>query len=156
DYAPIWSGSPDAEKMAEEVHAALLAADRQGLRSTDYASAASRWNAPRKEAREAAEYDLSLTADLLRYAHDVRGGRMRPRDIYRDVDLPKSDFDPAGALNEALRRHSLTEFLADLPPPHPEYRRLVAALAKYRAIDAKGTEASVNNVSASFRVEQIA
>jgi murein L,D-transpeptidase YcbB/YkuD len=85
----------------------------------------------------------------LRYAQDVRVGRKRPRDIYRDVDLPKSDFDAAQALNEALQRHSLTAFLADLPPPHPEYRRLVVALAKYRAIAAKGGEASV-------RVEQIA
>jgi murein L,D-transpeptidase YcbB/YkuD len=119
------------------------------LRAADYAATASRWNAAPAAGREAAEYDLSLTADLLRYANDVRVGRKRPRDIYRDVDLPKSDFDAVQALNEALRRHSLTEFLADLPPPHPEYRRLVVALAKYRAIAAKGGEASA-------RVEQIA
>ena len=76
-------------------------------------------------------------------------GRTRPRDIYRDVDLPKSDFDAAQALNEALQRHSLTEFLADLPPPHREYRRLVVALARYRATPAKGRDASAP-------VEQIA
>jgi murein L,D-transpeptidase YcbB/YkuD len=115
------------------------------LRAADYAATASRWEAAPATGREAAEYDVSLTADLLRYAHDVRVGRTRPRDIYRDVDLPKHDFDAARALNEALQRHSLTEFLADLPPPHPEYRRLVVALAKYR----KSGEASAH-------VEQIA
>jgi murein L,D-transpeptidase YcbB/YkuD len=134
--------------MAGEVRAALRKADEHGLRTADYATA-SRWNATPAAGRDAAEYDLSLTADLLRYANDVRVGRKRPRDIYRDVDLPKSDFDAAQALNEALGRHSLTEFLADLPPPHPEYRRLVVALAKYRAIAAKGGEASA-------RVEKIA
>ena len=59
------------------------------------------------------------------------------------------DFDAAQALNEALQRHSLTEFLADLPPPHPEYHRLVVALARYRATAGKAGDASA-------RVEQIA
>lgn len=149
DFQPVWSGSAEAASRAGEVRAALRNADEQGLRAADYAATASRWNAAPAAGREAAEYDLALTADLLRYANDVRVGLKRPRDIYRDVDLPKSDFDAAQALNEALRRHSLSAFLADLPPPHPEYRRLVIALAKYRALAAKGGEASA-------RVEQIA
>ena len=149
DFQPVWSGSAEAASMADEVRAALRKADEQGLRPADYAATASRWNTAPAAGREAAEYDLALTADLLRYAQDVRVGRKRPRDIYRDVDLPKSDFDAARALNEALQSHSLTKFLADLPPPHPEYRRLVVALAKYRAMAAKGGEASA-------RVEQIA
>ena len=149
DFQPVWGGSAEAARMAGEVHAALRKADEQGLRTADYAATASRWNAAPAAGREAAEYDLSLTADLLRYAQDVQVGRKRPREVYRDVDLPKPDFDVAQALNEALQRHSLTAFLADLPPPHPEYRRLVVALAKYRAIAARGGEASA-------RVEQIA
>lgn len=138
DFQPVWSGSAEAASMAGEVRAILRNADEQGLRTADYATTASRWPAAPVSGREAAEYDLSLTADLLRYAHDVRVGRTHPRDIYTDVDLPKSDFNAAQALSEALRRHSLTDFLADLPPPHPEYRRLVVALARYRAIAAKG------------------
>ena len=149
DFRPLWSGSAEAASMAGEVRATLRKADEQGLRAADYAATAWRRDAAPAAGREAAEYDLSLTADLLRYAHDVRVGRTRPRDIYRDVDLPKSDFDAAQALNDALLHHSLTEFLRDLPPPHPEYRRLVVALAKYRAIAAKDGEASA-------RVQQIA
>jgi murein L,D-transpeptidase YcbB/YkuD len=148
DFQPVWGGSAEAARMAGEIRATLKKADEQGLRAADYAAALSRWDAPPAAGREAAEYDLSLTADLLRYAHDVRVGRTRPRDIYRDVDLPKSDFDAAAALNEALEAHSLTRFLADLPPSHPEYRRLVLALAKVRANAPKGGEGSA-------RVEQI-
>jgi murein L,D-transpeptidase YcbB/YkuD len=142
DYQPVWSGSAEAVTMAGAVRAILRKADEQGLHAADYAATASRWEAAPTAGREAAEYDLSLTADLLRYAHDVRLGRTNPRDIYRDVELPKPDFNAAEALNEALRHHSLTEFLADLPPSHPEYRRLVAALAKYRANGAKTGDAS--------------
>src|SRR5690242_20683967 len=148
-FQPAWSGSAEAATMAGEARAILRKADEQGLRAADYAATVSRWNAAPATGREAAEYDVSLTADLLRYSHDVRDGRTRPRDIYRDVDLPKHDFDAAQALNEALLRHSLAQFLADLPPPHPEYHRLVVALAKYRATAGKTGEASA-------RVEQIA
>jgi murein L,D-transpeptidase YcbB/YkuD len=138
DFRPVWTGSADAREMANEVRAALLEAGRQGLRSADYAATASRWDAPPAEGREAAEYDLSLTRDLIRYSLDVRIGRVRPKDVYKDVGLPPSDFDPIAALTLAAQRHSMTLFLADLPPPYPEYRRLVEALARYRAIAAKG------------------
>src|SRR5262249_15257700 len=66
----------------------------------------------------------------------------------RDADWPKADFEAAAGLHERLEAHSLTRFLAGLPPSHPEYRRLVSALAKYRANAAKGGEGSA-------RVEQI-
>ena len=137
DFKPVWSGSAEAAGIAGEVRATLRKAYEQGLRTADYAVTASRWGAAPAAGREAAEYDLSLTADLLRYAHDVRVGRTRPGHIPGCLKLPKSDFDAAQALNEALQRHSLTEFLADLPPPHREYRRLVVALARYRATSAK-------------------
>src|SRR5262249_47408514 len=48
------------------------------------------------------------------------------------------DFNPVEALREALQRGSLAAFLADLRPPHPEYRRLARALVRYRAIAAGG------------------
>ena len=149
NFQPAWSGSAEAASMAGEARAVLRKADEQGLRAADYAATVSRWEATPAAGREAAEYDVSLTADLLRYSHDVREGRTRPRDIYRDVDLPKHDFDIAQALNEALQRHSLAQFLADLPPPHPEYHRLAVALARYRATTGKTGEASA-------RVAQIA
>ncbi len=49
---------------------------------------AARWDSIPSMGRDAAEYDLSLTKDLYRYATDVRTGRTRPKEVYKDVDLP--------------------------------------------------------------------
>jgi murein L,D-transpeptidase YcbB/YkuD len=95
--------------------------------------------------RGGASYDVSLTEAVIRYAHDLRVGRVRPHDIYKDVDLPAADFDASAALALALRTGSVNAFLSDLPPPHQEYRWLEAALSRYRGISAQGGWPSLAN-----------
>ena len=68
----------------------------------------------------------------------MRTGRVRPDDIYEDAELPALSFDPAEELTQAVANHSIASWLADLPPPHPEYRQLARALAHYRAIAEQG------------------
>jgi murein L,D-transpeptidase YcbB/YkuD len=54
------------------------------------------------------------------------------------VSLPTHELDPAKALADALEHDDFGEFLAGLPPLHPGYKYLAAALVRYRAIAAKG------------------
>ena len=136
EFRPIWTGSVRAKKSAEEVRAALGLADRQGLKAADYKLPET--PASPNPNREAAEYDIELSRALLRYAADMRTGRLQPREVYRDVELPKNAFDAVGALVQALNSGSLSDFIAGLPPPHSEYRRLVLALSHYRAIADSG------------------
>jgi len=91
-----------------------------------------------KPGHDAAGFDAALTAALLHYASDLRNGREKPREVYRDVNLPPPDFDPAAALSAALKQDGLADFIGDLAPVHPGYRYLVQALARYRAIAAQG------------------
>ena len=65
-------------------------------------------------------------------------GRVYPRDVYKDVNLPARSFDIAPALEQALKTRAIGAFLAGLAPPYVEYRGLVAALAHYRDIAAQG------------------
>jgi murein L,D-transpeptidase YcbB/YkuD len=65
-------------------------------------------------------------------------GRVKPKDVYRHVSLPTHELDPAKALADALEHDDFGEFLAGLPPLHPGYKYLAAALVRYRAIAAKG------------------
>lgn len=109
-----------------------------GLREADYDAAMSRWEAPPEPGAAAAAYDLSLTEDLLRYARHVRLGRINPSQVYADVALPARMFDAGPALAKALEAGTVEDFLEDLPPPHREYRSLVAALARYRELEARG------------------
>lgn len=131
-FRPAWSGD---EKDQEIARVALGLAHEQGLRDEDY-------RLPRadgvKPGIEAAQFDIALTGAVLRYARDVRTGRIRPNQIYEDAELPAPVFDPAPDLTQALSANHLADFFVHLPPAHPEYRELAAALAHYRAIAAKG------------------
>ncbi|HEX2761779.1 MAG TPA: peptidoglycan-binding protein, partial [Rhizomicrobium sp.] len=138
NFQPAWTGSARAENAAALVIGTLAESDAQGLRPADYAATATRWNTPPETGAAAAAYDLSLTEDLLRYARDVRLGRVTPSRVYTDVALPSRLFDAGPALNKALADNRLDAFLKDLPPPHAEYRALVAALARYREREANG------------------
>jgi murein L,D-transpeptidase YcbB/YkuD len=138
DGRPVWSGSARARARAASVVFVLQHADRQGLRPADYPVAAEGTAGEPQAGQVAARNDAIITASLLRYAHDVRLGRVEPQAVYRDVQLPASSFDAVSALAAALERNRIDKFLADLPPPHPQYRAMVAALADYRAIAGKG------------------
>jgi len=147
DFLPVWVGSEEAMRAGRQVRTALMQAGQQGLDSSAYRTSASETDDLPAPGKDAAHYDVSLSEALLRYAHDVRVGRVLPNNIYKDVGLPSADFDASAALALALKNGSVNAFLADLPPAHPEYRRLGEALTRYRAIAARGgwsTVASAN------------
>lgn len=125
DFMPVWSDTARAERL----RAILEHAFEQGLRASDYAV---------PDNASGSRLELALTDALFRYAHDVREGRAKPTDVYTDVRLPAIHFDFATALGAALKNDALDALLADLPPPQTEYRALVTALARYRAIKAQG------------------
>lgn len=129
DNRPAWTGSDKARARAASVISALQHADRQGLIPHDYAVNA---------APDTAQHEQRITASLLRYAHDVRTGRVVPKTVYDDAQMPAQNFDAAAELESALENERLDKFLAALPPQHPQYRALVGALARYQAIAAKG------------------
>jgi L,D-transpeptidase YcbB len=129
DNRPAWTGSDKARARAASVIAALQHADRQGLIPHDYAVTA---------APDTAQHEQRITASLLRYAHDVRTGRVAPKAAYDDAQMPAQNFDAAAELESALENERLDKFLAELPPQHPQYRALAGALVRYQAIAAKG------------------
>jgi L,D-transpeptidase YcbB len=139
NFEPVWSGSDVAAGNATRVRALLVAADAQGLRSKDYTASLSHWKKKGpKPGSDAAAYDVALTTGLLHYASDLRTGRVKPRDVYRDVSLPPADFDAMAAFSTALKQNALENFLSDLAPIHPGYTYLVQALARYREVAAQG------------------
>jgi len=87
---------------------------------------------------EKTEFEMLMTDSLLRYARDVRLGRLRPTDVDEDIDLPALGFDFADALASAVSRGAMAIFLADLSPKHREDGQLKLALARYRSIESTG------------------
>ena len=141
NFQPAWTASASQREMARAVREVLARAHEQGLRDEEYKLADEHFDSQFASAR--AKYELALTSAVLRYSHDVRTGRFRPSDVYDDVELPGHGFDAAAALNQAQQNGSVKEYLAGLPPLHPQYRELVKALAQYRAIADDGGWPSV-------------
>jgi len=137
NYEPIWTGTPTANANAKLALAALANADSEGLRRQDYRPDQLSTIGSSSDGREAA-LELLLTDSLLSYARDLRTGRARSVEVAGDAGLPAIGFDYGGALAKAIENGTLSSFLADLAPKHPEYHRLKRALARYRAIEVAG------------------
>jgi murein L,D-transpeptidase YcbB/YkuD len=133
EFRPAWTSG--GEKLFADVRTALGSATEQGLRNSDYSLPG---NTRPTEGADAARFEVAVTAAVLRYARDVRMGRFNASDIYGDASLPAPVYNSVTELNRAVASGSLTRYLAELPPAHPEYRRLAGALARYRAIAEEG------------------
>jgi L,D-transpeptidase YcbB len=143
NYEPIWTGSSGGADLAGVLDT-LRQAETEGLRAEDYRLSRLTAMHPATD-EERKDFELLITDSLLRYARDIRFGRVRPADIDADIALPDIAFDVAGALASAVASGTLPVFLADLAPKHPEYQRLKQALERYRAIEAGGGWATVSS-----------
>ena len=119
---PVRYQSSDTERA----FAILARADQEGLDPSAYAL-------PRNTAPDSPE----ARAVLDRYMRDVSAGRPGLKAIDLDVSLPAPRADPS-ALDAAIARGNLSALLFGMAPPHPDYVRLKAALARYRAIAEQG------------------
>jgi murein L,D-transpeptidase YcbB/YkuD len=137
NHRPAWTGSREALQRGLEVQATLKKAGEHGLNPSDYAVAPGT-NARTSSGADAALYDVAVTDALLRYAHDVQFGRVRPEAVYRDIELPRRTAHGPAALAHALDTKSFDSFLDDLAPEQAGYRGLVRALGHYREVAAAG------------------
>ncbi len=116
---------PLTPAQAETALAVLRTADAQGLQTRDYLPA------------DPAD-TRALTEGLLRYARDVRIGRMEEGDFPSNWRLRPEAYDPSPELAQALAADRLKPWLDSLPPPYSGYAALKRGLAKYRQIAADG------------------
>ena len=132
EFQPAWIDGQERQDSAGAARGLLARAGEQGLRAEDYALDDD------CDALASAQCDIALTEAVLRYAHDVRVGRETPDKIYSDIALSAPPFDAAPALNQAVASRTVPDWLSALPPAHPEYGRLVQALALYRGLADQG------------------
>jgi murein L,D-transpeptidase YcbB/YkuD len=132
NYEPAWLGNEPDEGL---VRGALSQAAEHGLDAADYVFPDLPAGAG---VEESARYELGLTAAVLRYASDLRRGRLTPQEVYRDADLPREDFEASVALRTAVSQERLGAFLSELAPPQAEYAALRRALRSYRGITITG------------------
>jgi murein L,D-transpeptidase YcbB/YkuD len=84
------------------------------------------------------ELELLISAGLLGYLADVSAGRLAPRESDPELFAYPNPADPVAALAVALRAPDLAAELRRMAPTHGDYRRLRAALARYRDLADRG------------------
>jgi murein L,D-transpeptidase YcbB/YkuD len=137
NYSPLWH-EPDGRRSSR----AMLALKRlekvaaEGLDPRRYTSP--RMALPEHlSPRTVAADDVQITADLLVYARDVFRGQVAPVPAVADFcsDGPSANTAPASFSSA----DSWSDMAVEAPgPEHRGYRDLMAALARYREIEAAG------------------
>jgi L,D-transpeptidase YcbB len=143
----LWSDADRLRPAAAQLVAAVAHMDRLGLDPGDYGAGtlatlqaraadgdtATAWERPRHLAR----FDVAATCACLMIARDLRHGRIAGDTL--DADWTR--HDAPGYWNDVLERFAHDDpdsVFATLEPAHDGYRRLAAALARYRAVAATG------------------
>lgn len=130
-YEAAWQGERIRFDRAQMI-ATLQAAPAHGLDPSDY-------HLPGIVAREPGDTAAGLELDLLlsdaffRYATDMRMGRVNMAGIENDWQLAPTPFDAVAALAAINSRSDFIDLLAALPPQTGDYKRLMQALAEWRA-----------------------
>jgi len=139
--ALLWfsAGRPSAD--ASEAADILASAADQGLDPRDYDAAplARRLTQARLEPMlaEAAQrqLDAALTSALQHYLTDLRNGRVDPRQIHANFEVPRhAPLDLPALLREAVASHRVAEALRQAEPRLPMYASLRQALGRYRGL----------------------
>ena len=146
-YDLAWVAGPAPSQRAQELIAALGDVERLGLNPDNYDAAllsawVKDWNTAPPTAQnqtERIDFDIALTVAGLRFARDLRFGRLNPG-TYDVGKTRMKDLELADLFRQSvLDADVLADGLHRLEPPYAEYQRTIAALAKYREI-ARDTE----------------
>jgi murein L,D-transpeptidase YcbB/YkuD len=132
------SGSPLWQDRVDAVTKVLGDAAAEGLDPAAYHLTVIATRQADRSDEGRATLDLLVSNAVLRYASDVRYGRERPR-MTAEVALDPAP-DPVPLVQVIATAADSGEAMRALSPPHPEYRRLRAVLADYRAMLAAGVQ----------------
>jgi len=138
----FWFAGESAHPALAGALDAIARCDAMGLVPADYDAAilAKRWEAIRTGTgiapADRALFDVALTVSAMRLLQAAHWGRVDPRLVGFDYDVTSKRIDLAAALRAARDAGGLPAAVAAAEPQFPVYRRLVKALADYRAIAA--------------------
>lgn len=136
-YAPIWSGEQGLRLGAATLVEAFLRAGDDGLEPDEYL--------PRRiaggssaTAEDLAKAELELSAALVRYATDLKVGRLAPTRTDSRGNVLRKEVDTGAILRDAAAAGDLGGYLRALAPANSLYAGMRRSLAEYRRATARG------------------
>jgi murein L,D-transpeptidase YcbB/YkuD len=139
--ALLWFDAAGPTSEARQAVDILMAAADHGLDPRDYGAneldrrLRQALQGPALGAAEQAQLDSQLTAAMTLYLADLQDGRVDPRQIHADFDVPRhAPFDTLAFIREAATAHRVIEAFQAAQPHLPMYASLRESLARYRAL----------------------
>lgn len=136
EHLPFWHDGNAA--AARTLHAALSRAADEGLNPADYTIAGFDGLLAMTSPAARADLDILLSMLLVRYAADLRHGRLAPRRLDPELFAQPRVVNPTVILSQAAASDDLAIHLNRLAPANAPYRRLRRALADYQRIARDG------------------
>jgi murein L,D-transpeptidase YcbB/YkuD len=131
-FTPVWVDDRGLRARTAALFAAFLRSGDDGLDPDDYLPPFI-LETRLSSAYDRARADVMLSVALLRYARDLRLGRLEPARMDTDGLVPHKAFDGAAVLTGAADAEDLGAYLATLVPSNPLYAGLRRSLREYRA-----------------------
>jgi murein L,D-transpeptidase YcbB/YkuD len=135
---PLWLDAGGPSARAETLAGVLRDADQDGLDPADYHASIITQLLAAKTPDQWAEFELRLSLGLVEMTSDLASGRLEPRHVNPELFVYPQEVDPAAVIRAAATAPDMATFVAGYEPKQPEYRRLKAALAEYRALATTG------------------
>ncbi len=149
-YEALWSRASKITPQAQQLLVVLSHSQELGLRPDDYGveplMAAGMRLGPNgtASAAQAAEFDIQLTQEALRYLHDAHFGRIDPRRVGFELAVPRAPFDAKAVLLDmaaantvaanTVGANTVARIAASIEPRFYHYALLKSALSRYRGL----------------------
>jgi len=138
-YRPLWLDDGHPSPAVREIALRMATSRVDGLDPRNYplpTVAVTPAQAPSEE--QIASADLAISKTLLRFASDLRNGRLAPAAVDRKWDIDGDGFDAVAWLSEALGAGDPVAALDGLVPAYPVYGHLRRQLSLHREMQAAG------------------
>jgi murein L,D-transpeptidase YcbB/YkuD len=137
--APTWLRDGQLKPSARAILDEMRSAERYGLRSGDYHASALIYRTLNLTTRAAdtvttATLDADIGAAVTKFITHLHSGRVPPRAVGHDLDVPHAELDTATALQALAVTQDTPAVLADYEPSFHHYRLLRTALQRYREL----------------------
>lgn len=136
-YAPIWTGEQGLSVGAATLIEAFRRAGDDGLEPHEYLPRRAAGRSLQMPA-EVAGTELELSASLVRYATDLKVGRLPPTRTDQQGNVLRKEVDAGAVLAGAADAADLGAYLRSLAPANSLYAGLRRSLAEYRRAAGRG------------------
>jgi len=139
NYELAWSREGKPTAAASSFIQAFRQADAKGLRPEDYD--ANRWQErvgklAGKDADATAQFDVTMTVNVMRFISDLRIGRVNPSHFNFAIDTQEKKYDlPEFVSDQAVDATDAAKLITQVEPDSDEYRATEQALAQYLKLD---------------------